>query len=47
MKFVDAEFERQDQAGGNLKGTKLEGTLPSQMDTSMLKQLSSEELEAQ
>jgi len=29
MKFIDAEFEMRDEQDSNLKGTKLEGKVPS------------------
>jgi len=44
MKAIDVEFEMAEEHPG--KNTVLEGTLPSQMDTALLKQLSDEELEA-
>ncbi len=45
MKFVDAEFERQDQVSENRQ--KLERTVPSQIETKKLGQRSVEEYEAQ
>lgn len=46
MKFIDAEFALREEREKNLKGTKFEGYVPSQMSQGQLTQLTSEELEA-